>query len=97
MIVAHRQDSGGQVGGPHSSPGDPGNPAPEHDPTPPPEDDWASGRHMTTLIDPAELRAQCAAELDGREGHFQDRAWLREAFLAVPREHFVPDRVQPRQ
>ncbi|MFD9795849.1 rRNA adenine N-6-methyltransferase family protein [Streptomyces sp. NPDC059070] len=40
----------------------------------------------------AELRAQCAAEIDARtEGHFNGRPWLREAFLTVPREHFVPD------
>ncbi|AYG78217.1 Protein-L-isoaspartate O-methyltransferase [Streptomyces hundungensis] len=41
-----------------------------------------------------ELRAACAAEIDGRTvGHFNDRPWLRAAFLEVPREHFVPDRV----
>ncbi|WP_167163193.1 methyltransferase domain-containing protein [Streptomyces sp. MBT27] len=41
-----------------------------------------------------ELRAACAAEIDGRTvGHFNDRPWLREAFLEVPREHFVPDQV----
>ncbi|GGP78352.1 methyltransferase domain-containing protein [Streptomyces melanogenes] len=42
----------------------------------------------------AELRAQCAAEIDARtEGHFNGRPWLREAFLTVPREHFVPDQI----
>ncbi|MGW2863607.1 methyltransferase domain-containing protein [Streptomyces sp. NPDC001205] len=41
-----------------------------------------------------ELRTQCAAELDARTvGHFNGRPWLREAFLSVPREHFVPDQV----
>ncbi|MFF3982327.1 methyltransferase domain-containing protein [Streptomyces sp. NPDC001828] len=41
-----------------------------------------------------ELRAACAAELDGRPvGHFNDRPWLRAAFLKVPREYFVPDQV----
>ncbi|MBZ4018028.1 methyltransferase domain-containing protein [Streptomyces purpurogeneiscleroticus] len=35
-------------------------------------------------------RRQCGSELDP---HFHGEAWLREAFLAVPREHFVPDRV----
>ncbi|MFI6688345.1 methyltransferase domain-containing protein [Streptomyces sp. NPDC050485] len=55
---------------------------------------------MTDLADPSlaslalELRAQCAAELDDRPvGHFHDRPWLRQAFLRVPREHFVPDQV----
>ncbi|WP_189969060.1 rRNA adenine N-6-methyltransferase family protein [Streptomyces violascens] len=42
----------------------------------------------------AELRAECAAEIDSRMvGHFNDRPWLRQAFLKVPREHFVPDQV----
>lgn len=36
--MGSRQDSDGQVGGPHSSPGDPGNPAPEPEPAPPEED-----------------------------------------------------------
>ncbi|MEU5436462.1 methyltransferase domain-containing protein [Streptomyces sp. NPDC020719] len=41
-----------------------------------------------------ELRAQCAAEIDTRsEGHFNGRQWLRDAFLKVPREHLVPDRI----
>lgn len=40
----------------------------------------------------AELRERVAAELDGR-GYFEGKAWLREAFTVVPREHFVPDRV----
>jgi protein-L-isoaspartate(D-aspartate) O-methyltransferase len=44
--------------------------------------------------EPAHLRRACADELGERYGYFEDgRAWLREAFLAVPREHFVPDRV----
>lgn len=49
---------------------------------------------MASRVDPEELRARCAAELDGREcGHFHERPWLRAAFLTVPREHFVPDQV----
>ncbi|WP_246033367.1 methyltransferase domain-containing protein [Streptomyces hundungensis] len=32
--------------------------------------------------------------LDARDGgHFHGRPWLREAFLRVPREQFIPDRV----
>ncbi|MET9291011.1 methyltransferase domain-containing protein [Streptomyces sp. NPDC003077] len=43
----------------------------------------------------AELRARCAAAIDayGGPGHFNDRPWLRETFLRVPREHFAPERV----
>ncbi|MEU2956283.1 methyltransferase domain-containing protein [Streptomyces xanthochromogenes] len=55
---------------------------------------------MTDVADPSlaslaqDLRAACAAELDARPvGHFNGRPWLREAFLRVPREHFVPDQV----
>ncbi|MFC0844147.1 methyltransferase domain-containing protein [Streptomyces noboritoensis] len=49
---------------------------------------------MPSRLDARALRAQCAAELDSRRtGHFNGRPWLREAFLAVPREHFVPDQV----
>ncbi|MFK8906663.1 methyltransferase domain-containing protein [Streptomyces sp. YS-3] len=49
---------------------------------------------MATPVDPQELRARCAAELDGKEfGHFHGRPWLRAAFLTVPREHFIPDQV----
>lgn len=45
-------------------------------------------------LSPEALRLACAQQLDARErGHFHDRPWLREAFLQVPREHFVPDRV----
>lgn len=44
--------------------------------------------------DAYELRSRCAAEIDAYEsGHFHSRPWLREAFLATPREAFVPDRV----
>ncbi|WP_369373954.1 methyltransferase domain-containing protein [Streptomyces sp. cg36] len=39
------------------------------------------------------LRARCARELDRSPRGFLRSAWLHEAFLAVPREHFVPDRV----
>lgn len=43
------------------------------------------------LADLAErYRHECADEIGWR---FGDKTWLREAFLAVPREHFVPDRV----
>ncbi|KOU50139.1 rRNA adenine N-6-methyltransferase family protein [Streptomyces sp. WM6378] len=42
----------------------------------------------------AELRAECAAEIDCRTvGHFNHRPWLRQTFLKVPREYFVPDQV----
>ncbi|MFE0062309.1 methyltransferase domain-containing protein [Streptomyces sp. NPDC059003] len=41
-----------------------------------------------------QLRAECAREIDRYEyGHFHNRPWLREAFLTVPREAFVPERV----
>ncbi|MEV0604516.1 methyltransferase domain-containing protein [Streptomyces sp. NPDC050315] len=43
---------------------------------------------LTALAE--EQRRQCADELDA---HFHGQTWLRESFLAVPREHFVPDRV----
>ncbi|MGW7521801.1 hypothetical protein ACWGJ2_40175 [Streptomyces sp. NPDC054796] len=33
-MAEHRQDSNGQYGGDHSSPGDPGNPIPESDDDP---------------------------------------------------------------
>ncbi|MGA4844111.1 methyltransferase domain-containing protein [Streptomyces sp. G45] len=39
------------------------------------------------------LRAECAEEIDRLGTGFRERPWLREAFLAVPREVFVPDRV----
>ncbi|MCZ4101750.1 MULTISPECIES: hypothetical protein [Streptomyces] len=40
------------------------------------------------------LRVQCAQELDAREsGYFHQRAWLRTAFLTVPRENVVPEQV----
>lgn len=43
-------------------------------------------------MDAATLRARCAAKIAARKvGHFHDRPWLYEAFLSVPREHFVPD------
>ncbi|MFH8347618.1 methyltransferase domain-containing protein [Streptomyces sp. NPDC018045] len=43
--------------------------------------------------DAAELRRQCAATIDTYgPGYFHGRPWLRQAFLDVPREHFVPDR-----
>lgn len=47
---------------------------------------------MTTA---EEYRRCCMADIDayGTAGYFHDRPWLREAFLATPREHFTPDRV----
>ncbi|MFF0744985.1 methyltransferase domain-containing protein [Streptomyces sp. NPDC004111] len=45
-------------------------------------------------MDDAELRQRCEQVIDTyKGGYFHDRAWLREAFRAVPRHHFVPDRV----
>ncbi|MEV0280443.1 methyltransferase domain-containing protein [Streptomyces sp. NPDC050610] len=42
----------------------------------------------------AELRQQCEKTIDTyKGGYFTDRPWLRQAFHAVPRHHFVPDRV----
>ncbi|MFI6688439.1 methyltransferase domain-containing protein [Streptomyces sp. NPDC050485] len=42
----------------------------------------------------AELRKQCMEIIDTyRGGYFNDRPWLREAFDAIPRERFTPDRV----
>ncbi|UNO38425.1 methyltransferase domain-containing protein [Streptomyces sp. MST-110588] len=38
------------------------------------------------------LRERCAREMDNARG-FAGCTWLHRAFLAVPREHFVPDRV----
>ncbi|MCB5908801.1 methyltransferase domain-containing protein [Streptomyces pinistramenti] len=39
------------------------------------------------------LRQACADEMSRHPRGFGDCDWLREAFLSVPREHFVPDRV----
>ncbi|WP_242440672.1 methyltransferase domain-containing protein [Streptomyces sp. CB02923] len=40
------------------------------------------------------LRQACAAAIDGYDGgYFHGCDWLRAAFMEVPREHFVPDRV----
>ncbi|MGY3676854.1 methyltransferase domain-containing protein [Streptomyces sp. TE33382] len=39
------------------------------------------------------LRRACADEMSRNPRGFGDCDWLREAFLTVPREHFVPDRV----
>ncbi|MET9290804.1 methyltransferase domain-containing protein [Streptomyces sp. NPDC003077] len=40
------------------------------------------------------LRVACMERIDTYgAGYFHGRDWLRKAFLAVPREHFVPDRV----
>ncbi|MEU7229974.1 rRNA adenine N-6-methyltransferase family protein [Streptomyces chrestomyceticus] len=48
---------------------------------------------MTASVpDPAELREECANGIS-RYGYFDEREWLRAAFLTVPREHFVPRRV----
>ncbi|CAM5674177.1 MULTISPECIES: methyltransferase domain-containing protein [Streptomyces] len=41
---------------------------------------------------PAELREECATGI-AAYGYFDEQEWLRDAFLAVPREHFVPRRV----
>ncbi|GAB2833419.1 methyltransferase domain-containing protein [Streptomyces daliensis] len=38
-----------------------------------------------------DVREECVREMDAKRGF--GTTWLREAFLAVPREHFVPDRV----
>ncbi|MGW7521802.1 methyltransferase domain-containing protein [Streptomyces sp. NPDC054796] len=44
--------------------------------------------------DVAALRAACGTKIDRiHNGYLRHRPWLREAFQAVPREHFVPDRV----
>ncbi|MET9291035.1 methyltransferase domain-containing protein [Streptomyces sp. NPDC003077] len=47
------------------------------------------------MVDAAELRRRCAEEIDALPGggYFQGRSWLRAAFLALPREAFVPDLV----
>ncbi len=39
------------------------------------------------------LRERCAHEMSQNPRGFGDCSWLREAFLDVPREHFVPDKV----
>lgn len=39
MGVQDRQSGDGEVGGPYSSPGDPGNPMPEEEPLPEDDDD----------------------------------------------------------
>ncbi|MER5988684.1 rRNA adenine N-6-methyltransferase family protein [Streptomyces sp. NPDC001787] len=39
------------------------------------------------------LRRACADEMSRNPRGFGDCDWLREAFLTVPREHFVPDQV----
>ncbi|MCS0636819.1 protein-L-isoaspartate(D-aspartate) O-methyltransferase [Streptomyces sp. LP05-1] len=39
------------------------------------------------------LRRSCAREMDSNPRGFAGADWLRDIFLAVPREHFVPDRV----
>ncbi|KOT99378.1 protein-L-isoaspartate(D-aspartate) O-methyltransferase [Streptomyces rimosus subsp. pseudoverticillatus] len=46
----------------------------------------------TSTPDPADLRRDCAEAIAGYQ-YFDEREWLREAFLTVPREHFVPRRV----
>ncbi|KWT60760.1 protein-L-isoaspartate(D-aspartate) O-methyltransferase [Streptomyces albus subsp. albus] len=46
------------------------------------------------MVDAVALRRGCVAAIDGYGGgYFHERDWLRAAFLEVPREHFVPDRV----
>ncbi|MFE7114313.1 methyltransferase domain-containing protein [Streptomyces sp. NPDC057654] len=45
-------------------------------------------------MDAAALRQQCADEIDTyRGGYFHGRPWLRAAFLSIPRQDFVPERV----
>ncbi|MGW1411867.1 methyltransferase domain-containing protein [Streptomyces sp. NPDC002403] len=39
------------------------------------------------------LRRRCADEMSRNPRGFADATWLYEAFLSVPREHFVPDQV----
>lgn len=39
------------------------------------------------------LRRRCADEMSRNPRGFADATWLHEAFLSVPREHFVPDQV----
>lgn len=50
-------------------------------------------------MDAESLRARCLKEMEtSPRGYFGGLDWLRRAFLAVPREHFVPERVWwPRQ
>ncbi|MYT41761.1 protein-L-isoaspartate(D-aspartate) O-methyltransferase, partial [Streptomyces sp. SID5471] len=38
------------------------------------------------------MREECATGI-AAYGYFDEQEWLRDAFLAVPREHFVPRRV----
>ncbi|MFI7240419.1 methyltransferase domain-containing protein [Streptomyces cyaneofuscatus] len=44
-------------------------------------------------VDAAALRRRCAEEMDAAPRGFGNAAWLRDAFLTVPREHFAPARV----
>ncbi|MER5888869.1 methyltransferase domain-containing protein [Streptomyces sp. NPDC001941] len=44
-------------------------------------------------MDAAALRLRCADRIAASARGFGDCDWLREAFLRVPRERFVPDRV----
>ncbi|MGW5673489.1 methyltransferase domain-containing protein [Streptomyces sp. NPDC003860] len=44
-------------------------------------------------VSAAALRGLCADEMARNPRGFGSAAWLHEAYLAVPREHFVPDRV----
>ncbi|MEU7136745.1 methyltransferase domain-containing protein [Streptomyces sp. NPDC046261] len=45
-------------------------------------------------MDAEVLRARCAKELESSpRGYFGGLSWLRNAFAAVPREHFAPDRL----
>ncbi|MFI1189733.1 methyltransferase domain-containing protein [Streptomyces californicus] len=44
-------------------------------------------------VDTATLRRRCTEEMDATPRGFGDAAWLRDAFLTVPREHFTPPRV----
>ncbi|MDT9686625.1 methyltransferase domain-containing protein [Streptomyces sp. TRM76323] len=44
-------------------------------------------------VTPQSLRERCAREMSRSPRGFAGCDWLYEAFLTVPREHFVPDRV----
>ncbi|MFB7049702.1 methyltransferase domain-containing protein [Streptomyces microflavus] len=44
-------------------------------------------------VDAAALRRRCAEEMDSASRGFGNAAWLKDVFLSVPREHFVPARV----
>ncbi|MFI9311620.1 methyltransferase domain-containing protein [Streptomyces triculaminicus] len=46
------------------------------------------------MVEAKSLRARCLEEMEASpRGYLGGLDWLRSAFLAVPREHFVPERV----